>query len=322
MVRNVDDFLDGASREELIVCIQLLGLNLGQHRAKFGLVPLGKSVERLRARTDDTKDSGIFLQGNAVLEEAVELARALSTEGAVPAAKPAADSPSAEKRQQLRINITAPVKVLWPEDSTPVKAQLENISWGGAVLSIERENVEVGDRLRLLLPNKQSGSIAIEANILRTWNLAEDRGQRVAIRFSSIRTRDEPELEKFLELLSRSTDSNGQRSSARLTQRLELEFHDIEELQATLDDISAGGLGITVPEPLQIGQSLQTVISTFDESCTLKLRARVVRQDAIKLGKTEVYRAGLKFEHPTEELRERTEELIRNLTKSKHSKDG
>ena len=64
-----------------------------------------------------------------------------------------------------------------------------------------------------------------------------------------------------------------------MTQRLDIQFDGAQELQSTLDDISSGGLGITVPDPLQLGQSVQTVISTLDESCSLKLRARVVRQE-------------------------------------------
>ena len=75
-----------------------------------------------------------------------------------------------------------------------------------------------------------------------------------------------------------------------------------------------GGLGITVPDPLQIGQSLQAVISTLDESCSLKLRARVVRQDSQKFGNMEFYHAGLKFEQPSEELHELTSELIRTMS--------
>ena len=81
-------------------------------------------------------------------------------------------------------------------------------------------------------------------------------------------------------------------------------------MQATLEDISTGGLGITVPDPLQLGQSFQAVVSTLDESCTLKLCARVVHQEPVKIGNVELYHVGLEFEHPSEELRKRTRELI------------
>ena len=87
---------------------------------------------------------------------------------------------------------------------------------------------------------------------------------------------------------------------------------------STLDDISSGGLGITVPDPVQIGQSLQIVISTLDDSCFLKLRARVVRQEKLRLRAVDVYRVGLKFEHPTEELKRRTAELIARMASTKN----
>jgi len=95
-----------------------------------------------------------------------------------------------------------------------------------------------------------------------------------------------------------------------LTQRLDIQFDGPDELHATLDDISAGGLGVTVPDPLQIGQSLEAVISTLDDACTLKLRARVVRLEPVKMGNINLYHAGLKFEHPSRELNNLTRELI------------
>ncbi|NQX88640.1 MAG: PilZ domain-containing protein, partial [Halioglobus sp.] len=113
-----------------------------------------------------------------------------------------------------------------------------------------------------------------------------------------------------LEYLARNAGADRQRMQARFAQRLDIEFNGIQELESTLDDISAGGLRITVPDPLPVGQSLQTVISTLDEKCSLKLRARVVGQKAIKLAAGEFYHVGLKFEHPAEELNKRVQQLI------------
>lgn len=105
-----------------------------------------------------------------------------------------------------------------------------------------------------------------------------------------------------------------------MTQRLDIQVDDVAELQATPEDISAGGLGITDPDPLEVGQSLQGVISTLDERCSPKLRARVANQQPITFGNTEVYHVGLEFEHPTEKLRERTEELVCEMAKMKFPK--
>ena len=139
------------------------------------------------------------------------------------------------------------------------------------------------------------------------------------MRFSSLGTRDEAKFESILEHLVQNSDEDDQRMHARLAQRLDIEFNGIQDLESTLEDISAGGLRITVPDALPVGQSLQTVISTLDEKCSLKLRARVVRQKPVKLQAGEFYHVGLKFEHPTEELSKRVQELIAKAATQKNS---
>jgi c-di-GMP-binding flagellar brake protein YcgR len=320
---NAHESLEGATRDELVSCIQLLALSVVEHRAKCSFVPVRESTDTLRSGPNGTEDSGLFVHGKKVLEEALEMVRILAAEPT----QVAEDTPgplTAENRKQFRINVRAPVKVRWPGDSDPVEGELENISWGGAAIHVDQVKVSGDDSLHIILPSTRGGSISIEAKILRTWELADGKGHGIATRFSSLSTSDEEELENVLELLAMSADGEGQRKYARLTQRLDIQFDGIQELQATLDDISAGGLGITIPDPLQIGQSLQAVISTLDESCSLKLRARVVRQEAVKLGNIEVYQAGLKFEHPSEELNARTQELILKMavmTKSSNHQD-
>lgn len=314
MKKNSDRLLDGATRDELFACIRLLALSVVQHRAKCEFVSFESSMEQLRSDTDESEELGLFVQGKEVLEEALEMVKSSATERPPePATVETPDDPLAENRGQLRINVKAPIKVLWPGDSDPVEAKLENISWGGAAILVSSAKADAGDTLKIILPDTQSGSITVEAKIVRTWDLPDGQGEGVATRFSSLSTRDEEELENILDALVESGDSEGQRKYARLTQRLDIQFDDVEELQATLEDISTGGLGITVPDPLQLGQSFQAVISTFDESCSLKLRARVVHQEPINLGHTELYHVGLKFEHPSDELSERTAELIREI---------
>jgi c-di-GMP-binding flagellar brake protein YcgR len=314
MKKNSDELLVEATRDELLACIRLLALSVVQHRAKCGFVTFKDSMTQLHSFPEGSEEFGLHVQGKQVLEEALELARSLATESPL---RPETEEPSsnllAENRRQLRINVTAPIKVLWPGDAAPVDANLENISWGGAAIHVTEAKGSTGDKLEIILPSTRRGSITVEAKIIRAWALPDGRGEGVATRFSSLSTRDESELENVLEVLAQSGDSEGQRKYARLTQRLEIQFDDMEELRATLEDISAGGLGITVPDPLELDQSFQAVISTLDERCSLKLRARVVHQEPVSLGNTEIYHVGLKFEHPSEELRDRTNELIREM---------
>jgi c-di-GMP-binding flagellar brake protein YcgR len=323
MKERLQKLLDGATADELFDCIQLLTISLAQHRSRSGFVSLGVAAEPLRPGADADDQRAILEQGNQILEETIELVRVLTAERlAAPQIEVETSTEPSEKRRQLRIHVSAAVKILWPGDSDPVAAKLENISWGGAAIHVDQLRLDDGDTIQLMVPVGQGGAITIEAKILRTWALPDGKGHGVATRFSSLSTRDEMALEKLLKLLAESADSEGQRTHARLTQRLDIEFDGLQELQATLDDISAGGMGITVPEPLQIGQSLQTVISALDGSTSLILRARVVRQDPIKLGRTEVYRAGLKFEHHPEDLQERINELLRKMAIAKSANFG
>jgi c-di-GMP-binding flagellar brake protein YcgR len=311
--------LSEASPDELLACIQLLAISVVQHRVKCGFVKLTDSTEQLITTQDNFDATGLFVKSNEVLEEALEMVRALAaTPVKAPAIQMESGSTSADNRTQIRLKISIPVKVSWPQDSKPINAKLEDISWGGASIHMHEPNMDAGDILRIFLPRPQGGLISIEAKVLRVLQYPDGNGHSVATRFSSLSTRDEAKLEEILEHLSLSADHEGQRRHARLTQRLELQFDGEQELLTTLDDISAGGLGITVPEPVQLGQSLQILISTLDETCFLKLRARVVRQEPIRLHAMHVYRVGLKFEHPSAELQKRTSELIAKVAAVKN----
>jgi len=309
MKKRADSLLGEASQEELTACIRLLALSVVQHRAKCGFVSFRDSANHMRPGGNSAEKAGLFVEGRNVVAEAMELVRILAAE---PPPEPAAQAPTAppEKRKQLRINVTAPIQLLWPGEDMATEARLQNISWGGAAITVNEARTGDGDTLQIILPGTKGTPINIEARVLRTWKMSDGRSTGVAVRFSSLATSDEDELEEVLKLLAQSADSDGLRQHARLTQRLDIQFDGADELHATLDDISAGGLGVTVPDPLQIGQSLQAVISTLDEGCTLKLRARVVRLEPVKMGNIELYHAGLKFEHPSQELNELTQALI------------
>jgi c-di-GMP-binding flagellar brake protein YcgR len=308
--------LSDTTQKEQAACIRLLALSLVQHRAKCNFVPLRESAEYFKPKNKSKEKAELFMQSRNVIEETLEMVRVLAAE-APPEETKTPDEKLSEKRMQLRINVTAPVKLLWPGDDEPITAHLQNISWGGASITVDKARTHSGDTLRVLLPGINSSTINIEAKVLRTWELPDSKGEVIAIRFSSLATKDQDEFEDVLKLLAQSEDQIGLRQHARLTQRLDIQFEGPNELQATLDDISAGGLGVTVPDPLQIGQSLEAVISTLDESCTLKLRARVVRLDPIKMGNIDLYHAGLKFEHPSRELKNLTQELIVQLAGKK-----
>lgn len=315
MKKRADSLLGEASQEELTACIRLLALSVVQHREAGSFVSLRDSAENLRPAGISPDAAKLIVASRNAVEETLELVRQIAASAAAgEEPEQLADEPH-EKRRQLRINVTAPIQLVWPGEDTPINAKLQNISWGGAAISVDKVKMDKGDTLKVLVPGTNGVPIPIEAKLLRTWTLADGAGAGIAVRFSSMATTDEDGLEEVLKLLAQSADSDGLRQHARLTQQLNIQF-DGDELHASLSDISAGGLGVTVPDPLQIGQSLQAVISTFDDNYTLKLRARVVRQEPISMGKVELYHAGLRFEHPSEELDKLTREMLGRLVAS------
>lgn len=301
-----------ATPEQIYDCVSLLALSIVHHRTKFGIVPFEYTAIELGNAEHGPVSHEVLAEGRRTLEEALEFIKAASTLSSKQ--QPEAKAPKIkleEKRQQIRINVSAPIQVILENSTTPLKAKLENISWGGAALCVEQDIGEVEDFIHIELPSFRGRHIRVEAQIVRIMDSHD--GPIYSVRFSKLQTADENVFEQLLEFLADSGDDTGQRKNVRLTQRIDIQYDDINELQATLEDISAGGLGITVPEPMELNQSLLAVISTTDESCQLVLRARVVRQQELESSSIKLFRVGLEFEHPTEDLKDRIKKLIQTM---------
>jgi len=303
---EVDPLAD-ASREELEACAQLLAASIARHNARLGarlirpdsrpalaVVPGGRPLPAL---------SGAAA---ATLSEALGIVRGATP----PAAEPPPAAPVREQRRQLRVAVNAPARIV-DGNGTAHRVNLRNISWGGAEIHTGVPVGEVQDHVHLLLPAGKGEHIDILALILRRGTCAD--GIAYGLRFDSLSPCDEDRLEQVLRVLLDSPGNEGRRAEARLVQRLEIEYGDAGELQATLEDISASGLMLTVPERLEPGQSLLISLSSADCDLGLKLRARVVHRSAFGHENSGVYRVGLAFEHPTPQLRERVAAVIRQL---------
>lgn len=217
-----------------------------------------------------------------------------------------------EGRGQPRIHARVPIRIAAPGSAGSQRAVLVNLSWGGALFQCSGNPGAVGDTLEVELPYHVRESIRIESEILRVT--PEPDGQyAVAVRFSSISPGAEDQLEKVLAMLM-SSSGGGRRQHPRLAQRLEIYFDDPTDIRATLEDISRGGLAVTVPYSFQPGQSVQLTVFGGAGVGELRLRARVVNQTVVEEGKLQLYRIGLKFEHPSAALQEIVNRLLHKLT--------
>jgi len=356
MKNAIDEIVNEATRDQLLDCVHLLALSLVHHRTKFGVIPLQYSLAQLGLPPDKSATTALLDKERQVLEETYKLVRSSHRKARQQSAATAlsdnekqvleevfklvkssrgktlssrhskapscqsevpSGTDSSERRNQPRINVLTQIRLLWHEESIPIEATLENISWGGAAFRLAQQHRRsAGKDVKVIIPSEQRGLTMVDAEIIRTRDLPY--GQRIAVRFSNVTTRGEEALENLLEAFIKSGDTEGRREYARLTYRLEMQFGDSEELQVALKDISTGGLGVTVPQPLELNRSFPVVISTTDDKLSFKLRAHAVRQRILVVGDKEVYHVGLKFEHPPEELRDRTNELIREMALSQN----
>lgn len=314
---SVDGSIGEMTFEQLYDCTTLLALSVVHHRAKFGVVPIEQSASEFGAAKAGSGSTDLLAEAKQTLEAALRHIKTLSSNAIDQACDRQAQTPTLEeKRQQIRIRISAPIHVLPHNTTTPLNAKLENISWGGAAFRVNGSVGEVGDPVHILLPSIQGRRTRVQGKILRKSD--DPDGQTCVVRFTRLRTAEETKLQQFLEFLAEAGDDNGQRASARLARRIDIQYDDANELRATLEDISTGGLGITLPEPMDIDQSVLLGLSTTDEQCELLLRARVVRQQAMHFSELQMFRVGLKFEHPTEDIKERIRDLIRAIATINH----
>jgi c-di-GMP-binding flagellar brake protein YcgR len=230
---------------------------------------------------------------------------------ALPEAGQPSVEPAGDLRRQHRLNLHAAVAVQDDARTRRVPAQLRNISWGGAALRCSAMPANPGEYVWLELPAGFEADIPVRAEVVRRTRIGEV--EEYGLRFVALDPADEPRFRRVLEILLDQPDGDGRRAEPRLVQRLEIEYGDAGELRATLEDISAGGLQLVVPDPLELQQSILIVLSSADTARTLELRARVVHQACADEDGVALYRVGLAFEHADEALRRQLGELIRAL---------
>ena len=307
-----NDAFDAFDRDQLVTCARLLAVSVAHHRAKFGVVPIAKSNSEV-GRVPATEVGASLKQGaastvNEVLAVLHDARAQAPAESVGQDAEPPIDSP--DGRRQLRLSIRAPVQICDLDGQRRSSATLCNISWGGAAVRCEERLFEVGQRLLLLLP-AAGEPIKIEAITLR--HSISDEQHEYGLRFDSLDVDDEERLLEVLTILMEVPDTDQHRAEVRLVQRLEIEYGDAGEFRATLEDISSNGMMLTVPNPHEIGDSIQISLSSADTPFGLNLRARVVHQSLLNEHGMEMYRVGLQFEHPSPQLRERIDAVLYEL---------
>src|SRR6516164_1631964 len=180
-----------------------------------------------------------------------------------------------ESRVHARIHVSTTIEVATPQGN--VEATLRDLSKGGARFLAPRAVGLVGETIELFLPSLGGDDIAVMAEIIRSQEGTD--GHTVAVRFDAVDPPMRQPLNDLIEVLLTAT-GGGTRKEPRIARRMDIRFGQLGELRAILEDISRGGLAMTVAEPLALYEELEITVPDTIGDQLLILRAKVVHQRA------------------------------------------
>jgi c-di-GMP-binding flagellar brake protein YcgR len=213
-----------------------------------------------------------------------------------------------ERRVHARVQLRIDVDASSQHSVAPCEAQLVDISLGGALFTIAEAPGELGETIELFIPLEDE-TITIMAEIVRIT--PGESGQQVAVRFSLVEPAQQQNLRDMVEgLLDRK--GGGQRHHPRLIRRIKLTGPGQASLM--MEDISEGGMALTVSEPLVTDQEIGVVVPKPGGRHPLSLRVRVCHQRPIPGTDPPQFRVGVRFVHDLSgKHREMVRELLRDL---------
>jgi c-di-GMP-binding flagellar brake protein YcgR len=184
-----------------------------------------------------------------------------------------------ELRVHSRVQVLTEIDVAW--GGRRVKAELRDISKGGARFVCGSFSGGVGSVIELFLASLTGAEIGIAAEVVRVSRGAD--GLAVAVRFSAVAAQMRAALLELIEVLL-STSDNKRASTAprdaRPLRRLEVQCPDATDLRAVLRDIANGGLSMACEEALVLQEPIEVAIPDLKGAPLLILRALVVEQQS------------------------------------------
>jgi c-di-GMP-binding flagellar brake protein YcgR len=213
-----------------------------------------------------------------------------------------------ENRVHARIHVSTSIEVASPEGN--IEAQLRDLSKGGARFVVPQPVGRVGETIELFLPSLGGEEITVMAEIIRAQEGAD--GHTVAVRFDAVDPAMRQPLNDLIEVLLTAT-GGGQRAAPRVARRMDIRYGQLGELRAILEDISRGGLAMTVAEPLVLYEELEVTVPDTAGDQLLILHARVVHQRAVEQEGATVYRVGLEFNKMRTEAARCVDDLLKTV---------
>jgi c-di-GMP-binding flagellar brake protein YcgR len=213
---------------------------------------------------------------------------------------------SSEQRVHARIHVSTKIDVV-STSGERLEAELRDLSKGGARFEAPAQVGQVGETIELYLPSLTGGEVSVHGQIIR-HQMTPGGAHTFAVRFDDV---DEAKRDQLLELIDvlLQASGGGKRAHPRVARRIEIRFGQLEDLRAILEDISEGGLLMTVNEPLVLHEEIDLTVPDLAGGELIILHARVVNQRAVPREGGQSYRVGLEFTS----VRPETKRVIRAL---------
>jgi Tfp pilus assembly protein PilZ len=212
-----------------------------------------------------------------------------------------------ENRVHARIHVSTKVEVATPAGM--VEAELRDLSKGGACFQIAHPVGGLGETVELLLPSLDKSEIAVRGQIIRVTPLPSGM-KEYGVRFDAVEPSMRQQLLDLIEVLL-SASGGGRRSHPRVARRIEVRFGQLLDLKGILEDISKGGLMMTVNEPLVLYEEVDVTVPDLAGAELLILHARVVNQLEVKRETGVVWHVNLEFTQMRLEAKRCVDALLR-----------
>jgi c-di-GMP-binding flagellar brake protein YcgR len=179
-------------------------------------------------------------------------------------------------------------------------ARVANLSRGGAGLVGPEGKAELGTQLLILLERKEGDfALALQARVVRM--LPQPNGTQYGVHFEDMPPDIDAELLRLLTVLA-AGPGQGRRESPRVATRVRVKCASREDFEATLNDLSLGGLSVTSDYAIEVGEALGVDFSVGDGGVITAVSGVAVGVNQLEDGRC---RVSVKFEPPTPEDRTR-----------------
>lgn len=195
-----------------------------------------------------------------------------------------------EKRQHHRLEISHPVSIL--TDSMEISGTLKDISMGGARIEIDsehplQENQDV--ELKLSIPKKFN--VSIFCQVKRQARVSE-KIFSLGLKFET----EDPALTRQISDLLRFfiSDPEDAPSQAKISKRIPIQFGNLNDLEAVIENISMGGIALSMRKELDLYEDIELAIPNVKGEEALVVKGKVVHQHPLK--GTDFFRVGIEFD--------------------------